>query len=95
MKYKVGDILICRCDLFNFHGEQILEKNKIYKITGTGFGDYYVIGNNYFYSKKEREVIKTLWSSVGVAPSYNMDGYFYTQKEYRRLKLKKINDNVL
>lgn len=114
MKYKIGDIFVCKTQLIN-HG-LILEVGKSYKITNIytmqkqtpeiGEYGYYLINNYYFYSEEEIQNYLRQFSDwlsknntgnnmsgmSGISPSAKLENHFYSIKELRTLKMKKLNE---
>ena len=83
MKYNIGDIFICKQDINNIKGP-IFIKHHSYKIEHT-------IGNQDDYSmfiiflRGEQNLVCTYYI-------HTMINYFYTQKEFRKIKLYKLEN---
>lgn len=104
-KFKVGDVLLCKCNL-NDH-KCYVEKDKFYSITEVIEPSYcyYLINNYYFYSEAEMNLYyekqwerfrggKTGFGVSGIAPAARLEDHFYSISEMRRIKLNKINHTV-
>lgn len=82
MSFKVGDIIICKQNCVMYHNHSIAAtKNKSYKITSISDTDFCIVDNSDRQHSFDLDDISESYYGI----------WFYEQKEYRKLKLEKLN----
>lgn len=88
--YKVGDKLLCKRN-GSFKGDDsrpYLKKGELYEIEKVDkFAHVYYYINNFVFMGEKIEK-----GGGGLGPSADINYYFYTKQELRKMKLKNLNN---